>query len=361
MGSGGKEAVLAEIVRPSDGDSNSGGVGYEFPDGMAGLKSQYTALVFNDPTTDVKALQDAGKTDEAGAAAKKKIADLDSLYAQLNTAHDQFKDPAALGEMLKRIGDRKQQLMAFTGASGNAQSLDRYNTLLGNCTSHKQAEDTLFQQISAKQDDHDAIASVGLENQLRTLYKDWDGEYAEMEKLGQAGGFDQSVWSKYRPDHERWNNFHAGKSDKDLGDKRAADVEKEVHDRDQARDAEATSDAAYKSSPAYAQAQAQQQVDQNVKDRNDAVEHEKGEIAKAKAKALKASAWTQSGKPVPVSAQGKVSEGWTAWKAGLSSEEHFKFVCSQPQAIAAGVSAAAGEVIKNYFDAECAFEEAQGA
>jgi hypothetical protein len=343
MGSGdhGREELLRDVVRAAH--TRDGGAMYEFPDGLGGLKARYRALVFQDPA--------AGVTDPK--LAQERYTALESLWNQLSTAREQFKDKAAFGEMLARIDDRKQQLMAIIGGDGKEQDRTRFKDLLATCQVLKGEERALFAQITEAMDDHDAIESVTLQNQLRDLYLRWDPAYGEAMSLADVWGFDRNVVLKYRPDHKRWNKAYEGEMPT------KSDEEEEADLRDE-QDALAMRDSIRKSSGFHHEAEAFSKAQAAGAARNKAASSLVPAVAAARNKAAMAAGWINGararGRAVAPAAEQKAGLGFSRFAQAGEQEKVFKMVSAGDLGTENGVRVAAGKTISLYNEAAALFE-----
>ncbi len=341
-GDHGREELLRDVVRAAH--TKDGGAMYDFPDGLGQLKAQYAALVFNDPC--------AGVTDPETATARH--GQLESLWNNMNTQQDAFKDKAALGEMLARIGDRKQQLMKLMGKGDPEIAKARFKELLANCQVNKEQEGKLFASITEAMDDHETIESVHLTNQLRDLYLHWDPAYSEMMSLADVWGFDRNVVLKYRPDHKRWQKAY----DNETPTKTEEEEEEEMRT---AKDNLAQKDAIYKSSGFHHEAKAFSDAQAAGAAKSAAAKELAPQVAAARQTAQSAAAWvngaSKAGRTVAPAAQKKASDAFARFAQATEQERIFKMVSAGDLGVENGVRVAAGKTIALYGEATALFAE----
>ena len=88
-----------------------GGARYEWPGELAGQKATFESIVDGDPLAAITAAQEAGNYEPAAKLAADDIAKLDAVLAAMQAHQDLFADPAAYGEMLRRAGERRAELV----------------------------------------------------------------------------------------------------------------------------------------------------------------------------------------------------------------------------------------------------------
>lgn len=360
----GREELLGSMVR--DKGSAEGGVAYQFPDGLGDLKSEFKALVFEDPMAKVHALEEQGLVDEAEAEVQAKLDALSSLYAALYSAEHRFTDKAAFGEMLRRITQRKAELNRCLGKGDEEVARDRFNDLLTNCGRYKDAETNVFNELIEVFKSHtveNALRRNAIEEQLQALYLQWDPQYAEMSELADTWGFDRKYLVKYRPDRARLERArNAGELPDPASVMIPEKTDDELHDEAlREREREEFTQALFQRSSASVEAQAASGARRAEAERIAAAKARKAEVAAARNQAALAAGWhngaKKHGRPVAPAAEKKAGDGWTRFALAGKEEQTLDMVAASPMGTAAGVEVAAGKAIQLYREAEALFRE----
>jgi hypothetical protein len=105
--SGAAEAVQA-VVRPQG--QVEGGKRYDWPEEFGTEREAYESIVLGDHVAQLRARAAEGAFEEAHAGLAADSARLDKAADALNSSSRSFKDPAAVAEMLRRIGDAKKEI-----------------------------------------------------------------------------------------------------------------------------------------------------------------------------------------------------------------------------------------------------------
>jgi Domain of unknown function (DUF4157) len=108
-GSSERAQMVQQIVRGRG--SAVGGARYEWPGELAAQKSVFESLVDGDPLAAITTAQEAGNYEQAGRLAADAVSKLDTLVTALRNNQDKFADAASYGEMLRRIGERRAELV----------------------------------------------------------------------------------------------------------------------------------------------------------------------------------------------------------------------------------------------------------
>lgn len=220
-GGPGRDDIVYGSVRGKDG--TGGGARYEFPQGLAGLKPEYDALVAGNPLAGVDDTEQKEGKAKALEVAQGIVKRLDSLYAALQTGQDKFENAAAFGEMIGSVTKRKDEVAGkvreLSGGKADALSdkdwMDKYNGLLGDCQNMKGQETTVFGKIEESYKDGKPGLDASIENgklikQLRDLYEVWRPKYDEMAGIAQQRGYGKDIYWKYKPDEARFARAQAG-------------------------------------------------------------------------------------------------------------------------------------------------------
>ncbi len=101
--------MVQQIVRGRG--SAIGGARYEWPGELAAQKAVFESLVDGDPLSEITTAQEAGNYDQAGRLAAAAVSKLDALVAAMRANEDKFLDAASFGEMLRRVGERRAELV----------------------------------------------------------------------------------------------------------------------------------------------------------------------------------------------------------------------------------------------------------
>jgi Domain of unknown function (DUF4157) len=109
-GGGSERAQMVQQIVRGRG-SAVGGARYEWPGDLAAQKSVFESLVDGDPLAAITAAQEAGNYEQAGRLAADAVSKLDTLVAAMRAGEDKFADTASYGEMLRRIGERRAELV----------------------------------------------------------------------------------------------------------------------------------------------------------------------------------------------------------------------------------------------------------
>jgi hypothetical protein len=225
-----------------DVKSGKAGERYEFPDGLGGLKSEYGALVVNDPMSKVDKLVSESKLAEAARKATELADACASLENKLNANRSEFKDASTFMGMIKKLGDQRTALKTRAieltakadGKTVNPELLDRmkasetFNQLYDQCRSNKSKETQVLAEISKLKrafgrDEAQVIEKV---NQLRRRVPEWKKSYGEMCRLDDlhhcAANKD---YLDYKPDEARLKvAYEGGDPNGSAGEAAAAEV-----------------------------------------------------------------------------------------------------------------------------------------
>ncbi len=214
----GAEDTVEQAIRGKDG---TGGKGYEFPEGLGHLRGPYTEIVIGDPKAQIDAAVKAGGAAKGIEAGKALIAKLEGMYASVQSGQSKFENAARYGEMIdsitRRKGEIEGKLRELNGGKADELTADewrqRYNDLLGDCTSFKNQEDNFYGKMDELYGAFmgpDIIEIEKYRSQLRELYARWKPKYEEMAGVAQEHGFGAGIYFRYQPDMGRWNKAASG-------------------------------------------------------------------------------------------------------------------------------------------------------
>ncbi len=218
-GDGGERAQMVQQIVRGRG-SAVGGARYEWPGEMAAQKAVFESLVDGDPLSAITAAQEAGNYEQAGRLAADAVSKLDTLLAAMRAGEDRFIDAASYGEMLRRIGERRAELvgrshlvaarvppptettvptvgqLAAKDEADKAAAKARYDGLMTSLHGFLDMQTRIFGVIQAEQakkddwfDKPDVIVIAKKLTELKDkVYPEWESAFAAAGEAAKAAG-----------------------------------------------------------------------------------------------------------------------------------------------------------------------------